>query len=43
MDQRHPTAPEEGWIWEWDEEDDDPMAAIGGLFTHADATRACVP
>ena len=43
LDQRHPTAPEEGWIQEWDEEDDDPIAAIGGLFMHADATRACVP
>ena len=43
LDQQHPTAPEEGWIREWDEEDEDPIVAIGGLFMHVDAMRACIP
>src|SRR6266481_4822814 len=42
LDQRHPTEPNEGWIQEWDEEEDDPITSIGGLFAHPDATRACV-
>ena len=30
-------------IQEWDEDEDDPIAAIGGQFTHVDAMRVCIP
>src|SRR5882672_8956684 len=33
--------PEESCMWELDEEDDEPIAVIGGLFAHLDAKRVC--